>query len=82
MTCLLFSCSVMSEYYLPGSSVHGIFQAKILKWVAISFSILCDWTIIILLIVTENKIRVTELRFKTMASSLNIVILIPLTVSR
>ena len=23
---------------LPGSSVHGIFQAKILKWVAISFS--------------------------------------------
>ena len=22
----------------PGSSVHGIFQAKILKWVAISFS--------------------------------------------
>ena len=23
---------------LPGSSVHGIFQAKILEWVAISFS--------------------------------------------
>ena len=23
---------------LPGSSVHGIFQARILKWVAISFS--------------------------------------------
>ena len=23
---------------LPGSSIHGIFQAKILKWVAISFS--------------------------------------------
>ena len=22
----------------PGSSVHGIFQARILKWVAISFS--------------------------------------------
>ena len=28
MTYLLFSCSVMSEYYLPGSSVHDIFQAK------------------------------------------------------
>ena len=23
---------------LPGSSVHGIFQARILKWVSISFS--------------------------------------------
>ena len=25
-------------YNLPGSSVHGIFQARILEWVAISFS--------------------------------------------
>ena len=23
---------------LPGSSLHGIFQARVLKWVAISFS--------------------------------------------
>ena len=23
---------------LPGSSVHGVFQARILEWVAISFS--------------------------------------------
>ena len=23
---------------LPGSSVHGIFQARILEWVAVSFS--------------------------------------------
>ena len=23
---------------LPGSSVHGIFQARVLEWVAISFS--------------------------------------------
>ena len=23
---------------LPGSSVHGIFQAKVLEWVAIAFS--------------------------------------------
>ena len=23
---------------LPGSSVHGIFQARVLKWVAIAFS--------------------------------------------
>ena len=26
------------DYSLPGSSVHGILQARILKWVAISFS--------------------------------------------
>ena len=26
------------DYSLPGSSVHGIFQARVLKWVAISFS--------------------------------------------
>ena len=26
------------HYYLPGSSVHGILQARVLEWVAISFS--------------------------------------------
>ena len=30
-------CNPM-EYSPPGSSVHGIFQARILEWVAISFS--------------------------------------------
>ena len=40
----LFSPSVMSDSCdcmdcsLPGSSVHGILQARILEWVAISFS--------------------------------------------
>ena len=44
--CCCFSCSVMSDslrpcglYSSPGSSVHGILQARILEWVAISFSI-------------------------------------------
>ena len=27
------------DYSLPGSSVHGILQARVLEWVAISFSI-------------------------------------------
>ena len=27
-----------SEQYPPGSSIHGIFQARVLEWVAISFS--------------------------------------------
>ena len=26
------------DYSLPGSSVHGIFQARVLEWGAISFS--------------------------------------------
>ena len=41
-----WSCSVMSDSFrphrphrgaLPGSSVHGIFQAIVLEWIAISF---------------------------------------------
>ncbi|CAM9325162.1 unnamed protein product [Rangifer tarandus platyrhynchus] len=32
-------CTVINyDCSLPGSSVHGIFQAKILEWVAISYS--------------------------------------------
>ena len=34
--CLIL-CDPMN-YSLPGSSVHGIFQARVLEWVAISFS--------------------------------------------
>ena len=30
-------CNPM-DYSLPGFSVHGIFQARVLEWVAISFS--------------------------------------------
>ena len=30
--------TLRTDYSLPGSSVHGIFQARILEWVAISFS--------------------------------------------
>ena len=29
-------CNPM-DYILPGSSVHGILQARVLEWVAISF---------------------------------------------
>ena len=34
-------CSTLSDPMdcsLPGSSVHGIFQARVLEWVAIAFS--------------------------------------------
>ena len=35
------SCPTLSDpmdYSLPGSSAHGIFQARVLEWVAIAFS--------------------------------------------
>ena len=28
----------LMDFSLPGSPVHGIFQAKVLEWVAITFS--------------------------------------------
>ena len=28
---------------LPGSSIHGIFQARVLEWVAIAFSKVASW---------------------------------------
>ena len=46
-----FSCSVVSDslqphglYSSPGSSVHRILQARILEWVAISFSRGSSWS--------------------------------------
>ena len=35
---LLQSCPTLMDCSLPGSSVHGILQARILEWVAIPFS--------------------------------------------
>ena len=35
------SCPTLSDpidYSAPGSSVHGIFQARVLEWVAVAFS--------------------------------------------
>ena len=36
------SCQTLSDpmdYSLPGSSIHGIFQARVLEWGAIAFSV-------------------------------------------
>ena len=30
---------------LPGSSIHGIFQARVLEWVAIAFSVHAEYII-------------------------------------
>ena len=40
------SCPILRDlmdYCLPGSSVHGIFQARVLEWGAIAFSIFIDF---------------------------------------
>ena len=37
------SCPTLSDpmdYSLPGSSIHGIFQARVLEWGATAFSVL------------------------------------------
>ena len=36
------------DYSLPGSSIHGIFQARVLEWGAIAFSIPSNYLIAIL----------------------------------
>ena len=39
-------CSTLSDPMdcsLPSSSAHGIFQARVLEWVAIAFSMEADW---------------------------------------
>ena len=41
---------------LPGSSVHGIFQAKVLKWGAIAFSSIVTMPGCIAIIVFKKKI--------------------------
>ena len=44
------SCPTLSnlmDYSLPGSSVHGIFQAKVLEWSAIAFSVAYTTSVLI-----------------------------------
>ena len=40
---LLFSCSVVSDSLWPHGGCHGIFQARMLEWVAISFCRGSSW---------------------------------------
>ena len=37
---LCLTLSDPMDYSLPGSSVHGIFQARVLEWVAIAVSVI------------------------------------------
>ena len=35
---LCLTLSDPMDYSLPGSSIHGIFQARVVEWVAVAFS--------------------------------------------
>ena len=52
VTQLCLTLSDPRDYSLPGSSVHGIFQARVLEWVAIAFSASIIW--ILSNIISEN----------------------------
>ena len=43
------------DYSLPVSSVHGIFQARVLEWVAIAFSVKADKMVYFKFLTTQNK---------------------------
>ena len=49
---------------LPGSAVHGIFQARVLEWVAIAFStfFLSRWKIIIKCFLQIKKMNISDAR--------------------
>ena len=59
---------------LPGSSVHGIFQARILEWVATSFSRGSsqprDWTCVSCVSCTAGEFFVTELSGEVQGQSI------------
>ena len=47
LLCCAQSCPTLCDpmdWSLPGSSIHGIFQAKMLEWVAISYSRGSSWS--------------------------------------
>ena len=72
LSCVRLFCDPV-DYSLPGSSVHGISQARTLEWVAISFSMGSsqsrDWTwvscidgwILYHCTTRESKVKVTQL---------------------
>ena len=58
------SCPTLSDLMdcsLPGSSVHGIFQARVLVWVAIAFSVILSYKVAIF---SRDKIKTYKLSRK------------------
>ena len=46
VTQLCLTLSNLMDCSLPGSSVYGIFQARVLEWGAIAFSELVYWVVV------------------------------------
>ena len=56
---------------LPGSSVHGIFWARILKRVAISYSRVSSWSSVIAVVVLFNFIsKMSQICYRPLGASL------------
>ena len=63
-------CSTLSDpkdCSLPGSSVHGIFQARVLEWVASAFSYTSD--IVMLLCASAGTSRLGRLQLQQVAAA-------------
>ena len=45
---------------LPGSSIHGIFQERVLEWVAIAFSNVCVYISVYIYLRTEHYVYKTN----------------------
>ena len=70
VSCLTL-CDAM-DCSLPGSSLHGILQARVLEWVAISFSSICIYMYIIFSIYLETgEIGISKHYILTPAPILN-----------
>ena len=47
VTQLCLTLSNLMDCSLPGSSIHGIFQARVLEWGAIAFLLACEMNAIV-----------------------------------
>ena len=56
---------------LPGSSIHGIFQARVLEWGAIAFSILSEEIFLNFSIVIYNLLSINKYNLPKKAQVLN-----------
>ena len=71
------SCPTLSDpmdYSLPGSSIHGIFQARVLEWGAIAFSnpALSFYQVYLKAILAEMKYFVRRLKIISATEALKI----------
>ena len=53
------------DYSLPGSSIHGIFQARVLEWVAIAVSVWFRSVLFFLLFTASSHLSLEDLSFPT-----------------